>query len=75
MVHASDNHGQYDDHLPPGEGKIDWPKLLAHLNRLHFSGTVILEIKDLGSRQATLEGACRGRKHLRDLSHRLRVPG
>jgi sugar phosphate isomerase/epimerase len=73
MMHASDNHGHYDDHLPPGDGKIDWAKLLAHLSRQHFTGTIILEIKDLGSRQATLDGARRGRKHLRELSHRLRV--
>jgi hypothetical protein len=75
MIHASDNHGHYDDHLPPGDGKIDWAKLLAHLSRQRFTGTIILEIKDLGSRQATLEGARRGRKHLRELSHRLRISG
>jgi len=74
MVHASDNHGHYDDHLPPGDGEIDWAKLLAQLHHLHFAGTFILEITDLGSKQVTLEGACRGRKYLRDLSHRLRVP-
>ena len=75
MVHASDNHGQYDDHLPPGDGKIDWGKLLAHLNDLHFRGTFILEVRNMGDKQTTLQGASRGRKHLRDLSHRLRVPG
>jgi sugar phosphate isomerase/epimerase len=73
MMHASDNHGQYDDHLPPGDGKIGWANLLAHLNRLHFTGTIMLEIKNMGSPQATMEGACRGRKHLRDLSHGLRI--
>ena len=25
---------------PPGDGKIDWAKLIAHLNRLQFGGTV-----------------------------------
>jgi sugar phosphate isomerase/epimerase len=73
MMHASDNHGHHDDHLPPGDGRIDWAKLLAHLNRIHFNGTIILEIRDLGGRQVTLEGARRGRKHLRELSHRLRI--
>src|SRR3954453_5481601 len=24
MVHAHDNHGKGDDHLPPGTGTIDW---------------------------------------------------
>jgi sugar phosphate isomerase/epimerase len=26
MMHASDKDGHYDDHLPPGDGKIDWAK-------------------------------------------------
>lgn len=75
MVHASDNRGQHDDHLPPGDGKIDWAAFLLQLNDLHFNGTFILEIADTGDAKQTLEGARRGRKHLRDLSHRLRVPG
>jgi sugar phosphate isomerase/epimerase len=77
MVHASDNHRQYDDHLPPGDGKINWAALLSHLNDLRFNGTFIMEISGSGdrSRKEILEGARRGRSHLRDLSHRLRVPG
>jgi sugar phosphate isomerase/epimerase len=75
MVHASDNHRQYDDHLPPGDGKINWASLLAHLYDLHFNGTFILEIGGSGDRKQILEGARRGRHHLRELSHRLRVPG
>lgn len=75
MVHASDNHGHADDHLPPGDGAIDWRDLLLKLTDLGFSGTFILEVAYLGNRKTTLEAACRGRKYLRDLSHRLRVPG
>jgi sugar phosphate isomerase/epimerase len=75
MVHASDNKHQYDDHLAPGDGTINWAALLAHLNYLHFNGTFILEINGNGDRQAILEGARRGRSFLRDLTHRLRVPG
>jgi sugar phosphate isomerase/epimerase len=75
MVHASDNRGHWDDHLPPGDGRINWEALLAHLNDLHFNGMFILELGSLGDRKQTLEGACRGRKHLRDLTHRFRVPG
>lgn len=74
MVHASDNHGQFDDHLPPGDGKINWTALLTHLHRLHFNGTFILEINGNGERSSILEAARRGRSYLRDLSHRLRVP-
>ena len=75
MVHASDNQGQRDDHLPPGDGKINWAALLAHLYDLRFNGTFILEISGASDRQSILAGARRGRAYLRDLTHRLRVPG
>ncbi len=74
MVHASDNHRQYDDHLPPGDGGIQWAALLKHLNDLHFNGTFIMEIAGSDDRKCVLEGARRGRAYLRDLAHRLRVP-
>lgn len=74
MVHASDNHRHYDDHLPPGDGTINWAALLSHLNDLHFNGTFMLEIAGTGEGEKILEGARRGRTFLRDLSHRLRVP-
>jgi sugar phosphate isomerase/epimerase len=31
MIHAHDNAGGDDNHLPPGDGKIDWEKLLRDL--------------------------------------------
>jgi sugar phosphate isomerase/epimerase len=75
MVHASDNHGKYDDHLTPGDGEINWAAFLEHLYDLHFNGTLILEISGSGERKEILERARRGRSYLRELSHRLRVPG
>ena len=75
MVHASDNRRQFDDHLPPGDGTVDWNGLLSDLYDLHFNGTFILEINGTGDRKSILDGARRGRSFLRDLSHRLRVPG
>jgi sugar phosphate isomerase/epimerase len=44
MVHASDNHGECDDHLAPGEGGIAWPELLRQLTAEHFSGAFVLEL-------------------------------
>jgi sugar phosphate isomerase/epimerase len=44
-VHASDNHGHYDDHLPPGEGTIDWRTVLASLRDAEFAGWVMLELR------------------------------
>ena len=43
-VHASDNYGQYDDHLPPGDGTIDWPEIATTLRSIGFAGWVMLEL-------------------------------
>ena len=33
-VHVHDNHGEKDEHLPPGQGTIDWKAALPALNGL-----------------------------------------
>ena len=62
MVHASDNRGQYDDHLPPGDGNIDWAALLAHLFDLRFNGTFILEINGTGRSNIDTASGTKGPK-------------
>ena len=71
MVHASDNGGKRDDHLPPGEGKIAWDRFLDQLTRLRFDGSFILEIAGDSDTETVLESARRGRRFLRNLSRRL----
>ena len=44
MVHVNDNHGHRDDHLPPGDGSIDWPKFIDDLRRADFHGVLVLEL-------------------------------
>ncbi|SKA82240.1 Sugar phosphate isomerase/epimerase [Prosthecobacter debontii] len=44
MIHANDNRGDYDSHLNPGEGIIDWPWLLGELKGHQFKGSMILEL-------------------------------
>jgi len=44
MVHINDNRGDRDDHLPPGEGHIDWSWFLRELRAHQFQGTLILEL-------------------------------
>jgi sugar phosphate isomerase/epimerase len=68
MVHASDNRGTFDDHLPAGEGTIDWPRLLRQVAEAGFRGGIILEIAGRGSMADVLEGARRARAFLRRLS-------
>lgn len=44
MLHTSDNRGTNDDHLPPGQGSIDWRLLFAKLQGFDFQGVLMLEL-------------------------------
>jgi sugar phosphate isomerase/epimerase len=44
-VHATDHFGQYDDHLPPGDGSIDWAAIGDGLRRIGFDGWLMLELR------------------------------
>jgi sugar phosphate isomerase/epimerase len=68
MVHASDNRGTFDDHLPPGDGDVPWADLFAQLQRSRFTGTIILEIAGSTDIERVLAGAQRARRFLRGLS-------
>jgi sugar phosphate isomerase/epimerase len=43
-VHLHDNHGVSDEHLVPGDGTIDWPRVVRTLEEIGSDGTVILEV-------------------------------
>jgi sugar phosphate isomerase/epimerase len=68
MVHASDNHGHGDDHLPPGQGSIGWEALIGQLTALRFEGTVILEIAGNDDMDAVLESAAHARRYLWEMA-------
>lgn len=53
LIHVNDNRGDRDDHLPPGEGHIDWPWLMSELKRCHFGGTLILELSSYENESVT----------------------
>lgn len=73
VVHANDNLGQYDDHLPPGKGKLNWPRLLRELDETGFGGGIILELAghNVTEVEAVLEDARRARSYLRQISKEL----
>src|SRR5262249_33199718 len=43
-VHLSDHRGHCDDHLPPGEGIIDWRRVCGSLRQVDFDGWLVLEV-------------------------------
>ena len=43
-VHASDNFGKEDNHLPIGAGIIDFEKILRELNEAQYDETLTLEV-------------------------------
>ena len=45
-VHASDNHGDRDDHLVPGRGGIPWKEVYALLREIGFPGPFTVELRD-----------------------------
>lgn len=68
LVHASDNRGKYDDHLPPGEGGIDWLRFCRQLHASGFQGTIIMEIAGKGETHQILESAQHARRFLYSIS-------
>ena len=71
MIHAHDNRGHSDDHLAPGDGTIDWSRLLGTLVQIDFHGAFILEMAGTGDPALTMTNARRGRSYLRDLARNL----
>ncbi len=65
MIHAHDNCGHRDDHLPPGDGRIDWDTVVQTLVIRGFRGALILELAGAPDPAATMANARRGRSFLR----------
>jgi sugar phosphate isomerase/epimerase len=43
-LHVSDNFGERDDHIPLGDGKIDFVKIVKALKQCEYDDTATLEI-------------------------------
>lgn len=66
-VHANDNHGHHDDHLPPGAGIIDWREIARSLKEAHFEGWMMLELAcPAGDRAAYFKSAIERAEELFD---------
>jgi len=43
-LHVHDNHGEKDEHLPPGWGTIRWPQVLSALRKINYTGPFMMEV-------------------------------
>lgn len=46
-IHLHDNDGKYDQHLPPGQGNINFPRVISLLKEQGYKGPVTLEIEPM----------------------------
>ena len=54
-MHASDNFGAEDLHLPLGKGSLDWKKVLNGINDNEYEGLVVLELYTIDGGIESLE--------------------
>ena len=71
MLHVHDNKGHSDEHLPPGEGRIEWGAFVRELLQVGFRGAMILEISGAGDAREIMARARRGRSCLRSHARRI----
>ena len=68
MLHVNDNLGDGDQHLPPGEGAIDWISLIRQLRQWRFQGPLILELASSGEHpERIMEHARKARAYLGEI--------
>jgi sugar phosphate isomerase/epimerase len=69
LIHVNDNRGDWDAHLPPGEGSIDWSWFISELRRNEFHGALVLELQGGGneSMEVVLARAVRAREYLQSV--------
>jgi sugar phosphate isomerase/epimerase len=77
-THLQDNLGQRDDHMPPGDGNIDWDDVAAALGEIGYPGCVLLELTDqpnTDARRASIqEELARGARAAKALAGKLPAP-
>jgi sugar phosphate isomerase/epimerase len=52
-IHIHDNHGYGDDHLPPGDGVVDWSVIRRSLDEAGYDGWAMLELRCPGAEAGT----------------------
>lgn len=73
LLHVHDNKGHTDDHLPPGDGRIDWAALMKELASVHFQGAMILELAGADDPATAMARARKARSYLRNRARRIEL--
>jgi sugar phosphate isomerase/epimerase len=60
--HVHDNLAMSDAHMPPGDGVIPWPAVLAEFERAGYRGPVVLELHSGGGPREALQVISRSRE-------------
>jgi sugar phosphate isomerase/epimerase len=66
-IHLHDNRGRWDEHLPPGEGEIDFKPIVKALKEVDYRGPLIVELWDPENPR---EAGSKGLSYTRKLLHR-----
>lgn len=61
-THVHDNRGRRDDHLVPGQGRIDWDGVLMAFQKVGYDGAWMFELAPAADVQAVLKDAARARE-------------
>jgi sugar phosphate isomerase/epimerase len=70
-IHVSDNNPADTDHLPLGEGTIDWEEFFRVLKTMRYDGYLGL---DLGVSRPLVEGYRTSVEKIRSIASKLRIP-
>lgn len=66
-THLHDNRGRADDHLVPGQGKVDWDAALLAFQKVGYDGAWMFELAVAAERRPVLERAAKARERFESL--------
>jgi sugar phosphate isomerase/epimerase len=70
-IHISDNHPRDTEHLPIGEGNIDWREFFRILKSMNYQGYLGL---DLGTKRPLVRGYRKSVERIQEIARELRIP-
>ena len=66
-THLHDNRGKSDEHLPPGQGAINWPATLMGFQKVGYDGVWMFEVAHSSNPKSVLEKTEQARRKFESL--------